>query len=341
MAGAFVSRLEPVLRALWKALRREQESLLKFPANNLYYAAIAFLVMLDPAVMMFVAIVAGVVLFFPLSTDPLRRIPASRFQLWPLEPRERRLLRMLSPWLNPMTWIVAGFALWRGVSLGLGALVAALFLVGFLSPKLGLSGRGRSWALPLPFPGPLAELIRKDLRSLVRTLDFYCALIVGGAAAAYRIAGLLPADAYLPGTLLAMLCISTCAQTLFGLDGRAGLTRYRLLPIPGWQILLAKDVAFILVSVAFTLALSPLAGFAAALAALAAARYPAIRERRAQLRWRLQSGTSFGGALTQILAMVGAASAVHLYSPLLLAPCLLAWGISLWWGGRELERAAL
>lgn len=336
-----MSRIEAVLRALWNALRREQESLMKFPANNLYYAALAFLVMMDPVVLMFVGVVAGIVLFFPLSTDPLRRIPASRFQLWPLTATERRLLRMISPWLNPMTWIVAGFALWRGVSLGLGVLAAALFLVGFLAPSFGFRGRGRSLALPLPFPAPFAELIRKDLRSLVRTLDFYCALIVGGAAAAYRFAGLLPEDAFLPGTMLTLLCISTCAQTLFGLDGRAGLTRYRLLPMRGWKILLAKDVAFLVVAMLFTVALAPLAGFSGGLAALAAARYPAIRERRGQLRWRLQSGTSFGGALTQILAMVGAASAVHLYSALLLAPCVLAWLLSLWWGGRELERAAL
>lgn len=314
---------------------------MKFPANNLYYAAIAFLVMLDPFVMLFVAVVAGIVLFFPLSTDPLRRIPASRFQLWPLEAAERRLLRMVSPWLNPMTWIVAGFALWRGVSLGLGALAAALFLVGFLSPSLGLQGKGQSLGLPMLRMGPLGELIRKDLRGLVRTLDFYCALIVGGAAAGYRAAGLLPPDAFLPGTLLALLCISTCAQTLFGLDGRAGMTRYHLLPLRGWQILLAKDIAFVSVAILFTVSLAPLAGFAGALAALAAARYPAIRERRSQLRWRLQSGTSFGGALTQILAMVGAASAVHLYHPLLVLPCLVGWSVSLWWGGRELEHMAL
>ncbi len=314
---------------------------MKFPANNLYYAAIAFLVMMDPFVMLFVGVVAGIVLFFPLSTDPLRRIPPSRFQLWPLDAAERRLLRMVSPWLNPMTWLVAGFALWRGVSLGLGALAAALFLVGFLAPSLGVRGKGRSLGLPMLRMGPLGELIRKDLRGIVRTLDFYCALIVGGAAAAWRLAGLLPPDAFLPGTLLALLCISTCAQTLFGLDGRAGMTRYRLLPLRGWQILLAKDIAFVSVALLFTVSLAPLAGFAGALAALAAARYPAIRERRSQLRWRLQSGTSFGGALTQILAMVGAASAVHLYHPLLVLPCLVGWSISLWWGGREVERMAL
>ena len=151
------TRVEAVLRALWKALRREQESLMKFPSNNLYYAAVAFLVMMDPVVLAFVAVVVGIVLFFPLSADPLRRIPASRFSLWPLSGGERRLVRILSPWLNPMTWVVAAFALWRGVSLGLGALGAAVFLIGFLAPSFKTNGKGRAaWWLP-NLPGPLAR----------------------------------------------------------------------------------------------------------------------------------------------------------------------------------------
>jgi hypothetical protein len=172
----------------------------------------------------------------------------------------------------------------------------------------------------------------------VRTLDFYCGLIVGAAAAAYRVGGLLPADAFLPGTLLVLLTISTCAQTLFGLDGRTGITRYRLLPLPGWQVLLAKDIAFLMVALFLTLSLSPLAGFAGALAALATARKAAIHENRAQLRWRLQTGPNFGGALAQIVAIIGAATGTHVYSKLLLVPCVAVWVLSLWWGGRELDR---
>ena len=85
MAGHGVRRLRAVLRALWTAMRREQESLMKVPANNLYYAAAAFFFMLDPAAAAFVGAIGAMVLFFPLSSDPLRHIPRSRFQLWPLE----------------------------------------------------------------------------------------------------------------------------------------------------------------------------------------------------------------------------------------------------------------
>lgn len=323
--------------ALWKSMRREQESLLKFPANNLYYAAIAFLFMLDPIVLAFVATVVGIVIFFPLSADPLRRIPESRFLSWPLERSERWMMRVLSPWLNPMTWIVLGFALWRTVSPGLAVLAAGLFLVTFAADwRPRGRGRARNWIPRLP--APLSELIRKDLRDLAHTLDFYCALVVGVAAAAYRLGGLLPPEAALPGTMLTILALSTCAQTLFGLDGRAGMTRYRLLPIRGWQILLAKDIAFLIVAVLLTLALDPLAGLAAGMAGLAFARKPAVQETRAQMRWRLQAGTAFGGALAQILALVAAASAIHVVSRWYLIPIAAVWMFSLWWGGRQLER---
>jgi len=65
-------------------------------------------------------------------------------------------------------------------------------------------------------------------------------------------------EALVPLTLVVMLTISTCAQSLFGLDGDGGLTRYRLLPIAGWQILAAKDLTFLLMALLLTLPLSPL-----------------------------------------------------------------------------------
>ena len=339
MAGNGVRRLRAVLGALWTTLRREQESLLKVPANNMYYAAAAFLFMLDPVAMVFFGTIVAVVLFFPMSADPLRHIPPARFQLWPLEAGERRLIRVLSPFLNPVTWAVLIFALWRKVSVGLGAFAVGMFLLGFLASDWTPAGVGRAWKWIPRWPGMLGELVRKDLRALLRTLDFYCALLVGGGALGYRLSGLLPADAALPGVILATLAISTCAQTPFGLDGKAGMTRYRLLPLRGWQILLAKDIAYLLVSVGLAAALDPVAALAAALGALAMARKPAVLERRTQLPWRLQAGTAFGGAFAQILGIIGMASATHLVSRLFLLPAVLAWLVSLWWGGREVERS--
>jgi hypothetical protein len=330
-----------VLRATHNALRREQESRLKVPANNLYYAAAASIFMLDPAVALFVATVVMIVLFFPLSADPLRLAPASRLGLWPLSGGQRRLLRAISPWLNPVTWLVAAFALWRRISVGMAALASGVFAVGFLAPWRRTASRGGVLRLAPRFPGALGSLIRKDLRGLATTLDFYCALVPAVAAIGYRAVGLLPADAFLPGTWLVLLAISTPSQTLFGLDGRGGLTRYRLLPLAGWMVLLAKDAAFLLAAVALTAALAPAAGLAGALVALALGRKTAIQENRAQLRWRLQAGASFGPALAQIVGMLGAASFEHAKGLLVFIPCLAAWAASLCWGGRRLDAGEL
>ena len=72
-------------------------------------------------------LIMGLVVLFPLSTDPLRKIPPSRLALWPLERRERWILRLASPWINPLTWGLAGLAIWgagRAVSVGLWAAIA-------------------------------------------------------------------------------------------------------------------------------------------------------------------------------------------------------------------------
>src|SRR5450759_5016505 len=64
-----------------------------------------------------------------------RRIQRSRLALWPLERRERWILRLASPWINPLTWGLAGLAVWgagRIVTVGMWAAVAGLFAAVFL-----------------------------------------------------------------------------------------------------------------------------------------------------------------------------------------------------------------
>ena len=104
----------------------------------------------------FVYLIMGLVVLFPMSTDPLRKIPASRLELWPLTTRERWVLRALSPWVNPVTWGLAAAAVWaaRGkLTVGLWALVAGVFVAGFLA--LGVAGGARTRALAErpPIPG--------------------------------------------------------------------------------------------------------------------------------------------------------------------------------------------
>ena len=106
------------------------------------------------------------------------------------------------------------------------------------------------------FPGPLNHLIRKNLRGMLSTLDFYVALLLSVAALAYRTWGMkLSAEALMPMTLLIIVALSSYAQCLFGLDGESGLDRYRLLPVSGWQVLLAKDAAFMALAMLLVLPL--------------------------------------------------------------------------------------
>ena len=57
--------------------------------------------------------------------------------------------------------------------------------------------------------------------------------------------------------LLVALALSPYAQSLFGLDLESGVTRYRLLPLRGWEVLTAKDIAFLGLLFVLLLPLNP------------------------------------------------------------------------------------
>ena len=329
-----MARTAAILGALWTAVRREAKTVGSFTGNNLFSVSILFLFLSDREAFVSLNVLIGLVLFFPLSTDPLRKIPPVRLSIWPISTGERWLLRIASPWLNPMTWILAILVLQRSLTMGLRAVVAALFAIGFVVPALPWVRRQGAWKTLPQFPGLLNQLIRKNLRELLSTLDFYAALLLSAGSLIFRIKGTLPPDAFLPLTLLIMLALSSYAQSLFGLDGASGLTRYRLLPLSGWQILAAKDAAFLLAAVVLCLPLAPLAGLAAALVALAIGHQTSVREPRAQTRWRFSTGVTFGSGMFQVIAMAVLASATVYASPLIIVPCIALYVWSTWWYGR-------
>lgn len=335
-----MARIRAILGALFTAFRRNRKSLGSFATNNFFLMSLYFLRQAGA----FVYLIAGFVMLFPLSADPLRKVPPVRLALWPLDQRERLALRILSPWLNPVTWILAVLAAFvaRGrVTAGLWLLMAALFAIGFLTPAVPL-GRGLGAFLRIPhMPGPLNHLIRKNLREMLSTLDFYCGLMLSGAFLACRLAGMmLPPEARLAMTLLVVLSISSYAQCLFGLDSDQALTRYRLLPLRGWQVLAAKDAAFLLAAIVLSLPLDPLPGLAAALAALAVGHAASVRQRREQTRWRFSSGASVGAGLLQVLFLAGAAGTVFA-NALFILPVVAGYLGSTWWYGRVIERELL
>jgi hypothetical protein len=330
-------RILAVLNAVWRAVRRGQGSFASIGTNNFLIFTAYFLRENGT----FLYLVIAILTFLPMSADPLRKIPPERIALWPLAPREWWILRVLSPWLNPIMWLLAAATVWavhRKVTWQLLGIAVGMFALCFLLSDLG----GGAWdglARRVPgFPGLLGELIRKNVRQMLSTLDFWLAFVLGVGTAIYRVADrTAPPEAFLMMSLVILLALSSYAQCLFGLDGPGGLTRYRLLPLRGWQILFAKDAAFFAVALLLTLALNPLAGLAATLVVLAVGHEQAVKHVRPQVRWRFSTSSSLGNGVVQVPAMFIAAYGVTRTNVLLLVPCLAAYGISLWWFGRSLD----
>src|SRR5215469_13727019 len=91
--------LSAILRALGRATRRGLGTFGSIKTNNLflftallgYGAAVSGV---KPASSYPFLLFIGILLLFPLSSDPLARIPASRLTLWPLDARQRLALRL-------------------------------------------------------------------------------------------------------------------------------------------------------------------------------------------------------------------------------------------------------
>ncbi|HUB77742.1 MAG TPA: hypothetical protein VMB03_03045 [Bryobacteraceae bacterium] len=336
-----MARLAAILKALWRAFQRGEKSIATLAGNNFFLVALLFLGKAGT----FLFLIMGLVILFPLSTDPLRKIPPSRLGLWPLEKREMWLLRAISPWVNPMTWAIVALALWaaRGrVTVGLWAMAAGLVAAGFVISELPLPRGATMWRRVPHFPGRLDQLVRKNLREMLSTLDFYCALLLSLSTALYRIFGPpLPPEALMAMTLLVVIALSSYAQCLFGLDGVGGWSRYGLLPLSAWRILAAKDAAFLVIVVVLSAPLAPLAGLGAALVALAMGRRSSVLDPRPQARWRFSAGASPVYGIGQIIAMAFAASSIFLTSWLIVFPCVALWAGSLWWYGQKMEEKEL
>ena len=333
MARAFA-----ILRALALAYRRDWTAFQSLAGNNFFLITIFLLGKAGT----FVYLIFGLVLLFPLSTDPLRKIPPSRLALWPLERREHWLLRLASPWINPLTWGIAALAIWgagRTITVGLLTLIAGLFVAVFLVSAIPLPSGNGLWRRMPQFPGPLNQLMRKNLREILSTLDFYCALILSAAVLVFRLlVPTLPREALLAMTVLVVAAMSSYAQCLFGLDGEGGRSRYRLLPVRGWQLLLAKDAAFLAVVIPLTLPLAPLAGLGGALVALAVGHAPAVEHPREQTRWRFSTGGALGNGLVQMVAIAMTASGIFSTTLWFLPLAAAVWFASLRWYGRDFER---
>jgi hypothetical protein len=175
---------------------------------------------------------------------------------------------------------------------------------------------------------------------MLRVLDFYVALLLSLSATAYRIFGRnADPEAFPMMAVIVVLALSTYAQCLFGVEWPEGWTRYRLMPLRGWQILIAKGTAFLLCTAALVAALEPLAGLAAALVALAIGHHASVYTPVPQQRWRFTGGTLFPTGLVQVVCMFGAGIGAHRGGVLYLVLSAALYGASLWYYGRAWDRA--
>jgi hypothetical protein len=300
---------------------------------------------LSPSGGSFLPLAAGLLLLFPLSTDPLRHLPRERMQLFPLSNAQRMHLRILTLFLSPVVWVVLALPLWKGkpyVIVSCSLLMVALLAngVSLLWSRKHAEGRGSTPLLRWPEgPGFLGGLIMKNLREMLCVLDPYLALVLAVGGVAFRFTRPTPGPEAIHWiTMLVVLALSTYAQRLFAFDGAQRFERYRLMPIRGWQVLLAKDLAFLLVLMVLVLGLKPLSGLGSGLVLLAMGHRASVLERYRQARWCFVVGARSWMSPLQVVLMVTAGTLAFRLTALTLLPCLGLYLASLFYYGAQLER---
>lgn len=335
-----MARVAAVLRALWRLVVRDHRRLGSLIGNNLFL--VFFLLQASAA---FLALLVALVAFIPTGASAASKIPAERAGLWPLEVWEWIVVRAGALVMTPVVLLaLTALFVYRG-SRGAWELAAAMM-------GLQLAGAGlRRLAARLPVlqplrwvpagPGTIGQLIRKDLREMLSVLDPYIALLASVTTIVYRLThpGALPAEGRTMIALVVAVLLGTYAQCLFGVEARSGFTRYLLLPLRGWQILLAKDIAYLLVMLVLTAGIDPEVGLSAGLVCLALGHDRSVRFPVVQQRWGLVGGALLPFGVLQVGASAAVAHLVVQRGLVFLAPCVAVWAGSLLLYGRRWERA--
>jgi hypothetical protein len=301
--------------------------------GNNFFLFVAVL-MLQPQSGEFLLLLLGLLLLFPLSADPLGKIPADRYALWPLTRWQRLALRLASILLSPIVWIAVLMLLLKAHLVQALAFVGLAIAIQILTVfTRNVVHRAPQWnvLLHIPqLPGPFGGLVRNNLRQFLSILDPYLALLLAAGAVAYRLSPHPNSSAFPIMALVVSLTLGTYAQCLFGLEFGSGLIRYRLLPLRGWQILLSKDLAFLIVLVIWVLPLSPVAGISSGLAMLAIGHHISVRDRLPQKRWRFTGGQLIPAGFLQTLGGSALGLAAYQNGLLYVPIAVVAWAGSLY-----------
>jgi hypothetical protein len=315
--GARPPSVGAILRALLRAVRRDLATFESVKVNN-FFLFVALLIYgalvsgVKPASSYPFLLFLGFLLLFPLSSDPLDKIPPQRLTLWPLTRRQRFALRLASLAMSPVLWLTVVIMLLAAPTLALFFLAFAVAMQALVLAGGRLAQRAPAWNLQryIPqLPGRLGGMIRNHVREMLSLLDPYLGLLLTVLSIGYRLLAPNPDPAAFPMlAMLVALALSTCAQCLFGLESASGVSRYRLLPIRGWQVLLAKDIAYLAVLLVLVAPLEVGPGMTFGFVALAIGHFPSVGPPRPQRRWRFTSGKLvFGVAQVVLGCMLGIA----------------------------------
>ena len=323
-----------MLRAIALATYRELRSFHSITGQNFFYLVV-LIAYQQPESATFFGVLVGAMLFFPLSSDPLEKVPADRRKLWPLGRQDWIAIRIASLALSPVLWIGAFILVrvgWR-LAYQLALLGLAANLVSYATKRWAPQFNLLRW-VPAP-PGVTGQLMRLHWREMLTTLDPYVGFLLSVATTVFRLGGgVLPPESLPIISMIVVVTLSTSAQVLIGLDGM-GAQRYRMIPLAGWRILLAKDAAFLVLLLILIVPLEVPASFTAGLAALAIGHYQSVTQPVAEKRWRFTSGVMWPAGALQMFAIFAIGNAVLKYGPLVIAATIVGWIVSLMWFGRK------
>jgi hypothetical protein len=331
--------IQGLLKALGLASWRDVQSFRSIGGQN-FLLFVGF-VGLQPESAQFFLLILALVLLFPLSSDPMQKIPRERRDTWPIVSWEWITLRVCSLALSPVAWFATFLLLragWRTGALALGCGISAQILLQFWKAmSRSIPTTSLNW-IPAP-PGVIGAIMRLQSREMLRTLDLYVALLLVASTELYRVTGgRLDPDALRIISLVTTLALSTHTQVLLGIDG-SGAERYRQVPIRGWQILLAKDLAFLSMLGLLVMPLDLLSGIMGGIAALAIGHHRSVLNPVRQAPWKFTSGALVPDGLIQTVTLFGVGSAAKTAGLPLIGLCVLVWLASLffygWWWDRS------
>ncbi len=336
-----MARILAVLSLLKKLMLKELSSASSVRFNNFLFCILFIMSATNggPKVAFWSTLLFQIVLLAPLlvtfSVDTQHRLPPERVATWPLTGRQRLLLSSVSFAFNPFFMVLfLSYLFWMGLAAGLFFLLlafmahGAVYAVGSLPFKMRTPAGLSLLRTPLGVSG----IAQETWREMLRTLDFWTALLIAVSGTLYRLLGRAPdPEAFPILSLLVGIAMSTMGQRMLRLDDGRALLRYRLLPISGWKLLVTQDMTFLIPLSVMVSLLSLRTGLAFGLAAIAVGRYPSLRQRANQRRWRFVGGDPrFGVAQVLLggLAGIGAARA----GLWVLAVALALYVVSIFWG---------